>query len=341
MLTIDGSAGEGGGQILRTSLALSLITQTPFRIQKIRANRDKPGLRPQHVTAVTSAARIGDAEVTGAAVGSRELVFRPGPIKPGGYEFDIGTAGSVTLVLQTVLPPLLSANEPSSLVILGGTHNLHAPPFDFLDRAFLPLVNRLGHRVRAYLDRPGFYPAGGGQMSVVIEPGKELVPLELLERGALRRCRARAMVARLPRSIAERELSVVRDELQWDEACCEIEEHARCRSPGNALFLELESEHVAEVFTGFGQRGVRAEAVAASAIDEARDYLNSGVPIGRRLADQLLLPLSLAKGGSYLTAEPTPHTKTNIEVIRQFLDTKIELDNVGSEAWRVTIGVPL
>src|SRR5262245_8861795 len=165
MLIIDGSFGEGGGQILRTALGLSLVTGVPFRIEKIRAGRQKPGLMRQHLTAVNAAAQVGQAEVIGASVGSQELTFTPGKISPGDYTFAVGTAGSATLVLQTVLPALLTAAQPSFLTLEGGTHNPHAPPFDFLARAFLPLIGRMGPSVTATLIRPGFYPAGGGQFT--------------------------------------------------------------------------------------------------------------------------------------------------------------------------------
>ncbi|MFN7134491.1 MAG: RNA 3'-terminal phosphate cyclase, partial [Myxococcales bacterium] len=185
MLTIDGSMGEGGGQIIRTSLACALITGKSFRITKIRARRAKPGLMRQHLTAVRAAAEIGDAEVTGAEVGSSELTFRPGKLRAGDYHFAIGTAGSTTLVLQTVLPALLMASGPSSVVLEGGTHNPMAPTYDFLERCFLPLVERLGPRVSTRLERPGFYPAGGGRWSVQLAPAP-LKGFELLERGELR-----------------------------------------------------------------------------------------------------------------------------------------------------------
>src|SRR5262245_60443308 len=174
MEVIDGSQGEGGGQILRTALALSLVTGAPFRVEKIRAGRQKPGLLRQHLTAVTAAVEIGGAAVEGATLGSRELSFRPGSVRPGAYRFAVGTAGSAALVLQTVLPALLTATGPSTVVVEGGTHNPHAPPFDFLALAFLPLLARMGARAQATLDRPGFYPAGGGQLTVEITPAPAL-----------------------------------------------------------------------------------------------------------------------------------------------------------------------
>src|SRR5512136_2571133 len=179
MITIDGSQGEGGGQILRTSLALSLVTGQPFRMERIRAKRQKPGLLKQHLTAVEAAKTVGCAEVTGAALGSQTLEFKPGPVTPGNYRFAVGTAGSATLVLQTVLPPLLVASGPSTLTLEGGTHNPFAPPFDFLARCFAPVVERMGPRIELKLHRPGFFPAGGGQFEAQITPVNRLKPIDL------------------------------------------------------------------------------------------------------------------------------------------------------------------
>jgi RNA 3'-terminal phosphate cyclase (ATP) len=324
VLTLDGAQDEGGGQILRTALALSLVTGTPFRIDNIRAGRSKPGLLRQHLTAVTVAVAVGGADVEGAALGSPALTFRPGAVKAGDYHFAVGTAGSTGLVAQTVLPALLTAAAPSTLTLEGGTHNPAAPPFDFLARAFLPLVARMGPRVEAGLDRPGFYPAGGGRCVFRVTPAPRLAPLALLERGVLRRRRARALVARLPRRIAERELAVVRARLGWSEA--EVEAAVvddGTRGPGNVLLLEVESEHVTEVFSAFGEQGVRAETVAERAVRETRRYLAAGAPVGPHLADQLLLPLALAGAGAIRTIALTSHARTNLAVIRAFVPTPV------------------
>src|SRR5215510_1529252 len=184
MIEIDGASGEGGGQILRSSLSLAICTGQPFRIANIRANREKPGLMRQHLTAVKAAAEVCAGEVDGAELGSRALTFRPGKLAAGDYSFAIGTAGSCTLVLQTVLPPLLLATETSSIRITGGTHNKGSPPVDFLARAFLPLINRMGPKVNLELVRHGFYPRGGGEIRVDIVPSTKLEPITLLERGA-------------------------------------------------------------------------------------------------------------------------------------------------------------
>lgn len=340
MLTIDGSRGEGGGQILRTSLGLSLVTGRAFRIVRIRAGRAKPGLRHQHRTAVQAAARVGNAEVEGAEVGSMELTFVPGAVAAGEYEFSVGTAGSAALVLQAVLPALLTASRPSRLTLEGGTHNPFAPPFDFLAKTFLPIVNRMGPRVTAKLERPGFYPAGGGEMHLTIEPCAGLGRIELTRRGEVRRQQARAVVANLPRHIAERELSVIQRELGWDASCLHVEQISEAHGPGNVVIIEIESEEITEVFTAFGQRGVRAETVAQRAVREVRRYLAANVPVGEHLADQLLVPMALAGGGVFETLEPSQHARTNIEVLREFLDCEVAVVPAGQEAWRVEVSTP-
>ena len=276
MLSIDGSYGEGGGQIIRTSLALSLVTGKAFRAERVRANRNKPGLQKQHLTAVLSAAQIGQAEVEGAHVGATEFTFIPGEVVPGDYSFSIGTAGSTTLVLQAVLPPLMLASKPSVLTIEGGTHNTHAPPFEFLQKTFLPLVNRTGRRISMELERYGFYPPGGGRISVLIEPTEERRRLDISERGEIGRMCARALVVKLPSHIAERELATIEQELGWRDEQLLVKTSNNALSPGNVVTIEVESEHVTEIFTGIGQRGVRAEAVAQSAVKEAKNYLATG-----------------------------------------------------------------
>src|SRR5262249_963531 len=218
MISIDGSFGEGGGQILRTALGLSLFTGQPFRIEKIRAGRRSPGLLRQHLTAVQASAKIGQAEVIGASIGSTQLTFAPGRVAHGAYHFAVGTAGSATLVLQTILPALLISNDQGQqthLTLEGGTHNPFAPPFDFLAKACLALVERRGARIEARIERYGFYPAGGGRFEITITPVKSLEPIELNERGKILDRRATALVAHLPRSIAERELGVVHKKLSW------------------------------------------------------------------------------------------------------------------------------
>ncbi len=340
MVIIDGSAGEGGGQVLRTSLGLSLFTGQPFQIENIRAGRNKPGLMRQHLTAVRAAVQIAAAKVTGDAIGSRMLTFEPGPVKPGRYEFAVGTAGSTTLVLQTVLPALLVAPGPSQITLKGGTHNPWSPPFDFLAKVFLPLIGRMGALVTANLVRPGFYPAGGGEFTVEIRPaaGGRLQRLELIERGEILSRRARAIVAGLPEHIAERELNVVERKLGWTRESLAAEQANDSIGPGNIVMLEIVSQNLTEVFTAFGEKDVRAEVVANRAVDEARAYLAASVPVGPHLADQLAIPVAMS-GGTFRTLAPTRHMTTNIEVIRKFLDVAISSNRVDHDrdVWEIDV----
>jgi len=338
MITIDGSDGEGGGQILRTSLALSLVTGQSFRIERIRARRQKPGLLRQHLTAVEAAKAVGCAEVTGAAPGSQTLEFKPGTLTLGNYRFAVGTAGSATLVLQTILPALLTASGPSTLAIEGGTHNPLAPSFDFLARCFMPLIHRLGPTVELELGRPGFFPAGGGRFHARVEPAKKLTRFDLLERGSIRGRHARIWLSKLSEQVAERELAVVREKLKWRADECSIENVPHPLGPGNAVVLELEAEHVTEVFTGFGERGRPAEDVAKTAVEAAKTWLEANVPADEHLADQLLIPMALAGGGCFRTTKPSLHTTTNAQIIQRFLTVPIRIEQESELVWRVTVG---
>lgn len=343
LLTIDGSQGEGGGQVLRSSLALSLVTGKPFVIENIRAKRKKPGLMRQHLTAVQAAAEVGHADTEGAQIGSMRLVFRPQRLESGGYTFRVGTAGSATLVLQTVLPALLVAKGESELTLEGGTHNPLAPPFDFLANSYLPWINRMGPAVEAQLIRPGFYPAGGGQFTVRIRPTGQLDRLEILERGEITARRVRALVSKLPRHIAQRECRTIAEKTGWDEGCFTIEEIQDSYGPGNLVIIELESAHMTEVFTGFGQIGVRAETVAMQVLRQAQEYLAADVPVGHYLADQLLLPLGIGAhlgtgGGRFRTMDLSRHSTTHLDVIRRFLEVDAQVDHEGRNRCLVGIG---
>ncbi len=335
MIVVDGSSGEGGGQILRTSLALSLVTGRPFRIERVRAKRPTPGLARQHLTAIEAAAAVSGARVAGATRGSLELSFEPGRLRPGSFRFATGSAGSTTLVLQTILFALLAADSPSDLVLEGGTHNPFAPPFEFVDRVFLRALRSMGARVEARLERPGFFPAGGGRIAVRVEPSR-LLPLDLLERGALRRREARSLVANLPRSIAERELAVAARGLLLSPDECRVDEVA-ASGPGNALLVEADFERAGEIACAFGERGVPAETVAARAVEEMRRYLESDAPVGEHVADQLLIPCALAGGGRFRTLPLTSHAKTNAEVVARFLPVETTVAADGA-AVRVEIG---
>lgn len=340
LIVIDGALGEGGGQVLRTALALSIATRRPFRIENIRAKREKPGLLRQHLTAVHAATEVGDAAVEGAALGSTTLTFVPRALRAGDYTFSIGTAGSTTLVLQTVLMPLLLAGAPSTLRIEGGTHNPAAPPFEFLERAFLPLLRRMGAEVELTLVRPGFYPAGGGEIRVSIAPAR-LVALELESRGAIVERHVRAVVANLPYEIAQREVRAAAGELGWSEDDgARLEAHTLNGSagPGNAVSVAVVSEDVTDVFTAFGARGVRAEQVAHDAAKQARRYINSDAAVGEHLADQIMLPMALGGGGTFTTTPLSGHATTNLDVIRRFLEVRTEIVELRRGLHRVSIG---
>lgn len=337
MIVIDGAEGEGGGQILRTALSLALVTGQAFRIENIRANRARPGVMRQHVTAVEAACAIGGAECEELAVGASALTFIPAELQPGEHRFAVGTAGSTSLVLQTLLPPLMLAARPSRLVLEGGTHNPSAPPFEFIERVFLPLINRMGPCVSARLLRPGFYPAGGGRIEVEIAPAERLGRLDLIERGALRRVEARALVAALPGEIAVRELAVVGKKLGWPEDARRAEQLPERIGPGNILMLEAEFEHSSEIVSGFGQLGVSAETVAEKAAKRMAGFLGSAAAVGPYLADQLMLPMALAGGGSFTTVRPSRHSRTVTELIARFLPVRFGLEERPDAPCLVTV----
>lgn len=328
MLTIDGSFGEGGGQILRTSLALALVTGKPFKLINIRANRVNPGLQQQHLTAVKAAATISDASVEGDSKTSQTLVFEPGKVKPGKYEFDIGTAGSTTLVFQTILPPLMLCSEKSELSFSGGTHNPNAPPFDFVNETYVPTLEQFGPVVKLELRRLGFYPPGGGSFSATVKPVDKLNTVELLRRGkTLRRC-ARALLVRLSQRIGQKELDYVRNNMpDWGGGELRLDVSDNAVSPGNALTIQFECEYITETFTAVGTRGLPAEKVAENAVSYARKYTESTAAVGQFLADQLLLPYALAGSGSFTADEISSHTRTNIDTIKKFLDVNIAVSS--------------
>lgn len=325
MIQIDGSFGEGGGQILRTSLSLSLVTGKAFRIENIRARRERPGLLRQHLTAVLAAAEVGSAEVNGATLGSTALTFSPHRIRAGEYRFSVGTAGSGTLVFQTVLPALMLASEPSRIVIEGGTHNSAAPPFDFLARTFLPLLERMGPKVQLQFDRYGFYPAGGGRFCAEIHPVKVLNSIEIGERGEIVSRRAIGVVANLPRHIAQREVETVGKMLNWGPEAFSVVESRDSAGPGNIVMIEIGSGDVTEIFSAFGEVTLAAEKVASIAARDAREYLASRAAAGEHLTDQLLLPFAIAGAGSFTAVKINMHSRTNMKIISEFLPVRFEL----------------
>jgi len=325
MIIIDGSEGEGGGQMVRNSCALSLVTGEPFRISNIRGKRSKPGLMRQHVTAVEAACVISGAECTGLAVGSADLEFRPGKVTPGEYHFAVGTAGSTGLVLQTVLMPLILADAPSRLVLEGGTHNMAAPPFDFIERAFLPVINRMGPQVSARIVRHGFYPRGGGRIEVEITPAP-LRPVDLIARGESLGVAGQALFTGLPIEIAERMLARARRDLaDWPDDAFAVRELPGDQGPGVILMLESRYANVTELVSGFGQLGVPAERLAKTSASRISGYVDGAAFAGPYLADQLILPFVLAGSGSFTTVKPSQHLLTAIDIAQRFTGRKIAM----------------
>jgi RNA 3'-terminal phosphate cyclase (ATP) len=347
MIELDGAVGEGGGQILRTALALALCTQQPVRIHHIRARRPKPGLMRQHLACVQAAVAISGANAVGADLGSQDLVFEPGPVKPGDYSFKVGTAGSCSLVLQTVLPPLMLATGTSRVALSGGTHNPMAPPFHFLERCFAPLLNRLGVGLTVELRRMGFYPAGGGEFNATITPGiGGPQAFDLPERGALQESYAECLSPGLPQRVAQRELHALGQAMGWAGEQLRTPVVRQNEGPGNALMATWVYEHASEVVTAFGGKGITSEAVARAVAKEALTFHAASGALGPHLADQWMLPLALAVAQNkapafYTCTEMTEHSRTNIGVIEALLPVRFEVVQVEHGSWRVSIAAPV
>ena len=334
-ITIDGSEGEGGGQVLRTALALSMITGTPFEISNIRAKRSRPGLLRQHLTAVNAAAHISGAQLNGAELGSQQLQFTPDTIRGGNYEFAIGSAGSCMLVLQTILPALWFADAPSNISISGGTHNKAAPPAHFLSETWHPLLQKMGVQQQFELKRYGFYPAGGGLMHAQTTPAQQLTPLHLPERGKLLDIRAEILHSQLPGHIAERERAVILE--HFPDAQVQITKFPPKTGPGNVILIHAIFEHIHQVFCGFGEKKLSAEKVAYGVIRQTKAYLDSTAVADEYLADQLLLPMALAGSGSFTTQCISSHFETNACIIQQFLPVQIHTAKQEENGFKVEI----
>ena len=351
ILVIDGSYGEGGGQVLRTALSLAVLLSRPVRLVNIRAGRRKPGLQAQHLTGVRAAARICAADGEGAKLGSRELTFVPRTAPRAGiYTFNVaearrgGSAGAASLVFQTVLLPLALANGQSRLTIQGGTHVEWSPPFDYLKRVYLPTLARMGVRAKVHLKKWGWYPVGGGEMTAVIEGigGEEklrrLNGLTLTERGQLLRVRGLSATSNLPRHIARRQqrraVQVLRG--RGFNPRIEIVDNAPSKGQGTVVFLWADFENVVAGFTSYGRLGKPAEQVAEDACRAFLTYYDSGAALDPHLADQVILPLALARGESaFTTSQITEHLLTNVWVVEQFLGPRFKIEGAKGEAGRV------
>lgn len=328
MIQIDGAVGEGGGQILRSALTLSLVSQQPFHIKNVRAQRPKPGLRPQHLQAVNAAAAISQARVAGARSGSQSLTFEPSDIRPGEYAFAIKTAGSTSLVLQTIFIPLSLAHENSQVTIEGGTHVPFSPCFEYVAWTWMPLLNRLGFEADISLERAGFFPQGDGLIKARIMGDANAGRLDLMERGPLERLVIYSAVANLPHHIAERQARKAQALLVHLEVPFDVKlGRYRARHQGTLLLVQPESENGYASFFALGERGKTAEQIAVEAVDLVRKYLRAPGVVDPHLADQILIPLALAKSrSSFSTTRITAHLRTNAWVIEKFGLAKIDID---------------
>jgi RNA 3'-terminal phosphate cyclase (ATP) len=340
MIEIDGSFGEGGGQILRTSLSLSALSGLPFRIFNLRKARQKPGLRAQHLACVRAAKQVCGARCEGDTIGSLELTFEPGQIKPGPYSFNIGTAGSTMLVFQTLVPILSAADQASEVILTGGTHNPMSPPFDFVKECFRPMVEQLGVSFEIELIRPGFYPRGGGEVRAEVHPGRKVEkekPLSMDSEVDWGEPEVEIILANLPMHIAERERDEIMKSLRISQ------EHVKFKfppgecGPGNVVLIRYQAFGRTEIFTGFGEKGKRAESVARDASRDAKNFSKSRAALDARLADQILLYLAIGPGGRFLTNQITEHLRTNIHVIQKFKNLFSEIQSLKPDLFRVSI----
>jgi len=321
MLEIDGSCGEGGGQILRTSLSLSCMLHMPFRMFNIRKRRRKPGLMPQHLACIQALAHISQAETEGASINSKEITFIPGEITAGDYLFDIGTAGSTSLLLQALLPPLLfSSKRSSTITLLGGTHVPFSPPFDYIREIFLHALRALGIRLDVSLERYGFYPKGGGRIRADIPPAGDVRPMNVEERGDFSKISVTSGVADLPLSIAARQSETVKRLLKNSHLQAASREFSvQAYGKGTFIFLQSEAEHAVAGFSSLGAVGKKAEQVGEEAAGDFLQYAASGAGIDPHLADQLILYLSCIPGESlFTTSLITEHLLTNLRITEQF-----------------------
>jgi RNA 3'-terminal phosphate cyclase (ATP) len=337
ILHIDGSHGEGGGQILRTALALSCVLGRPFEIVNIRKARKKPGLQPQHLIAVKAAASMSKASCEGTELSSTVIYFHPVALTGGDHSFDVsektGSAGSTSLIFQTLLLPLLFAKRSSSVSIIGGTHVPLSPSFHYLQFVFLPLLSRRGVNVDLNIEKWGWYPVGKGRITARIDAAQELKPISLVNRGKLLRVSGVSAVSNLPRDIGVRQRTRAVKELEQRGIGVEMEIiSAPSIGKGTLVFLSAEFESVTTGFDALGAIGKRAEEVADEACQGLFDYLDTAGSLDPHLADQVIPYLAMARGSSeFTTSRITQHLLTNIWVIQQFMDVDIRIEGKEGE----------
>jgi RNA 3'-terminal phosphate cyclase (ATP) len=339
MLTLDGAKGEGGGQILRSALSISILTQEPFVIKNIRAGRKKPGLAAQHLTSVTAAAQICRANVQGAEIGSMTLQFEPQQTQAGRYSWDVKTAGATTLVLQTVFLPLARPGASSEVTIFGGTHVPWSPCYHFLQLNWLHFMRKIGFNADIELLTAGYYPQGGGQIRTTIEPVTEIAPLNCVERGKLIRIKAISAVSNLTQSIAVRQANQGQSRLRAAGYAVQSELiELPAKNPGTMYLLLAEFEHSQCCYFGLGARGKPAEKVADEAVDLFLNYMETDAALDERLADQVVLPLALSRQKSFFTTSRiTQHLLTNLETLRTFNFLNFEIDGAFGAPGKVTL----
>ena len=326
MLEIDGSYGTGGGQLVRNAVALSALTGTAVRIRSIRAGRDKPGLAPQHLTAVKAVGEICSARIDRLELRSREIAFEPGPVRGGAFAFDVGTAGSVTLVLQALLPVMVAARADFRVEIRGGTDVRAAPPLDYLRRVLLPLISRMGAKVRVEAKRRGYYPRGGGLVEATVAPSA-LHGVQLDAPGRLLRIEGLAHVAHLPAHIAERMRASALGKLGAFAATAscgiEVPQDADAFGQGGALVMWATREGGVLGAGRVAERGLRAETLGESVGAELAADLAAGAALDLHAADQLLVYLALAGGrSSFGVREVSEHARTAMWLIEQFVPVR-------------------
>ena len=336
-IEIDGSQGEGGGQILRTSLSLAACYGKPIHIRHIRQGRKKPGLMRQHLACVNAIKKVCNAKVKGASIGSTEIEFIPDKIQAGDFHFAIGSAGSSTLVFQTVLPALLLADKPSTLVLEGGTHNPMAPSYDFIKHAFLPVLKQMGIECSIEIERYGFYPVGAGKWTINITPPKQYIPIIIDQRGRLLASHAQCIGAGIPEHVVEREKKQLLAKLNWPEQSIETKK-VNALGSGNIVSLRLSYPKVTEVVESIGAVGISSERVANKAVELLQHYQKTSAPVGQFLADQLLLPMAITAGGSFVTGSLSEHCRTNIAVIQQLTDRVIKAKEIEAKRkWKIIV----
>jgi RNA 3'-terminal phosphate cyclase (ATP) len=339
VLRVDGALGEGGGQVLRTALALSAIRGIPMEVHSIRARRKNPGLQPQHLTALTALGEISGAKTEGAFLGSERVLFSPGPIRSGEYRFDVGTAGSTALVLQAILLPLAMASGPSRIVLTGGTHVPWSPPPDYLREVLLPVLEQMGVRARLEVSRWGFYPKGGGRIVVEIGGGADLHAATLVSRGGTLRLHGLSAVANLPRRIADRQRDQALRRLAAERRTADIAVvEADGAGVGSFLMLVADAGGLPAGFSALGERGKPAEQVANEAVNALLDFLQVEAGCDPHLGDQIVLPMALAPGTSRMTTSRiTRHLLTTVQIAQQALGCPAQIGGEEGGPGQVTI----